>query len=140
MTNGINHITLAVNDVEISFNFYTKILGLKPIVKWKNGAYLLAGDTWIALNQDLKVKDAVRPDYSHIAFTCAQSEFIDLKKSILKRGCPEWTENKSEGESLYFYDPDGHKLEIHAGNLESRLREMRNNPWDEFKFYFMHSC
>jgi catechol 2,3-dioxygenase-like lactoylglutathione lyase family enzyme len=138
MVNGINHITLAVNDVEISFNFYTKILGLKPIVKWKDGAYLLAGNTWIALNQDSKVKNAERPDYSHIAFSCTQADFEDLKKSILKNKCPEWSENKSEGDSLYFCDPDGHKLEIHIGNLETRLREMRNNPWDEFKFYFLH--
>jgi catechol 2,3-dioxygenase-like lactoylglutathione lyase family enzyme len=136
MVNGINHITLAVNNVEISFNFYTKILGLKPIVKWKNGAYLLAGNTWIALNQDSKVKEANRPDYSHIALSCTQADFTDLRKSIQKNKCPEWTENKSEGDSLYFCDPDGHKLEIHIGNLETRLREMRNNPWDEFKFYF----
>ena len=45
MINGINHITLAVKDVEKSFEFYKDILSLKPVVKWKNGAYLTAGDT-----------------------------------------------------------------------------------------------
>ena len=50
MINGINHITLAVKDVEKSFEFYKDILSLKPVAKWENGAYLTAGDTWIALN------------------------------------------------------------------------------------------
>ena len=45
MINGINHITLAVKDVEKSFEFYKDILSLKPVVKCKNGAYLTAGDT-----------------------------------------------------------------------------------------------
>jgi catechol 2,3-dioxygenase-like lactoylglutathione lyase family enzyme len=47
MINGINHITLAVSDLEVSFNVYTKILRLKPIAKWGKGAYLTAGDNWM---------------------------------------------------------------------------------------------
>jgi hypothetical protein len=68
MIKGINHITLAIKDVEKSFEFYKDILGLKPVAKWNNGAYLTAGDTWIALIQDSKVLEAKRLDYSHIAF------------------------------------------------------------------------
>ena len=64
MIKGINHITLAVKNIDKSFEYYKDILGLKPVAKWKNGAYLAAGDTWIALNQDSKVSEAKRPDYS----------------------------------------------------------------------------
>jgi catechol 2,3-dioxygenase-like lactoylglutathione lyase family enzyme len=135
MINGINHITLAVKDVELSFNFYTKILGLKPIAKWNKGAYLTSENNWIVLNHDPSVKQAYRPDYSHIAFTCNNSDFKDLRIRILEYGCVEWSENKSEGDSFYFRDPDGHKLEIHVGNLGSRLQEMRKNPLDKFEFY-----
>lgn len=69
MIKGINHITLAVTNIVKSYKFYKDILGLKPIVKWKNGAYFTTGDTWFALNRDSKVSEAKRPDYSHIAFT-----------------------------------------------------------------------
>lgn len=135
MIKSINHITLAVRNVEKSFNFYKDILGLKPIAKWENGAYLTAGDTWIALNQDSKVSESKRSDYSHIAFTCLSSDFQALKSHLLDFGSVEWSENKSEGDSFYFIDPDGHKLEIHVGDLQSRLKEMQGNPWDTFEYY-----
>ena len=135
MIKGLNHITFAVNDIEESFLFYNEILGLKPVARWKNGAYFTAGDTWIALNNDKKTTTSIRNDYSHIAFSCQEEEFKILKSRLLDYGSSEWAKNESEGESFYFTDPDGHKLEIHVGDLNSRLKEMHNNPWDKFKFY-----
>ncbi|OHD71025.1 MAG: glutathione transferase [Spirochaetes bacterium RBG_16_49_21] len=135
MIKGLNHITFAVNNLEKSFAFYKDILGLKPIAKWQNGAYFTTGNTWIALNQDSKVSEARRPDYSHIAFTCTASDFQALKAKLVDHGCKKWSENKSEGDSFYFLDPDGHKLEIHVGDLQSRLKEMQDNPWDMFEYY-----
>ena len=35
MIRGINHITLSVQDIEKSFTFYTHVLGLQPIAKFK---------------------------------------------------------------------------------------------------------
>src|SRR3990172_9708585 len=98
MIKGLNHITFAVKNLEKSFKLYKEILGLKPVVKWKNGAYFTTGDTWIALNQDSKVPEVTRPDYSHIAFSCAASDFQALKAKLVKYGCVEWSENKSEGD------------------------------------------
>jgi catechol 2,3-dioxygenase-like lactoylglutathione lyase family enzyme len=135
MIRGINHITLAVKDVELSFEFYTRILGLKPIAKWDKGAYLKIADTWIALNLDPKAAAVERTDYSHIAFTCNSSDYRSLRIRLLEHGCAEWSENRSEGDSFYFLDPDGHKLEIHVGNLETRLGEMRDRPSGEVEYY-----
>jgi hypothetical protein len=101
----------------------------------KTGAYLTTGDTWIALNEDPSVADAERPDYSHIAFSCITSDFPGLKSDLLDYGCIERSENSSEGESFYFLDPDGHRLEIHVGNLKTRLKRMQDNPWDEIEYY-----
>jgi len=135
MIKGMNHLTFAVSNVERSFRFYTDILGLKPVARWDKGAYLTADKFWIALNLDMTIKKAKNPDYSHIAFSCSGSDFEQLKEKILEYGCPEWSENTSEGKSLYFKDPDGHKLEIHVGDLETRLEEMKEKQWAEFEFY-----
>ena len=75
MIGGLNHITLAVSDLEQSFRFYADILGCRPAARWDKGAYLTAGDLWLALIVDGKVRDAVRPDYSHIAFSCSADAF-----------------------------------------------------------------
>jgi catechol 2,3-dioxygenase-like lactoylglutathione lyase family enzyme len=135
MIKNINHITFAVENIERSFHFYRDVLGLRPIAKWKNGAYFTVGDTWFALNLDSKVKKTSHNDYSHIGFTCSQTDFYELKKKILDFGSTEWSENRSEGDSFYFTDPDGHQLEIHVGDLNSRLADMQLNPRDDIEYY-----
>ena len=43
--------------------------------------------------------------------------------------------NSSEGESFYFLDPDEHRLELHAGNLVSRLKQCRRQPYAGMEFF-----
>jgi catechol 2,3-dioxygenase-like lactoylglutathione lyase family enzyme len=134
MITGINHITLSIKDVEESFGFYTQVLGFRPVAKWPKGAYLLAGDVWIALVLDERVRDAALPEYTHIAFTVAQADFAALSQRIAA-GAPIWQQNWTEGASLYFLDPNGHKLEIHASDLETRLRMAKESPWAGLEFF-----
>ena len=122
MITGINHITLAVTDLDRSVHFYGNLLGLPLAARWEGGAYFTAGDIWVALIQDASAREAIRPDYSHLAFSCGSDDFSDLKARLISYGSHKWSENESEGESFYFLDPDGHKLEIHVGDLRSRLR------------------
>jgi hypothetical protein len=46
-----------------------------------------------------------------------------------------WKLNTHEGASLYFLDPDGHKLDLHDGSLVTRLASYRDrcdiNIYDE---------
>jgi len=39
MIHGLNHITIAVRDIDKSFDFYVNLLGMKPHAKWSKGAY-----------------------------------------------------------------------------------------------------
>jgi catechol 2,3-dioxygenase-like lactoylglutathione lyase family enzyme len=135
MINGINHVTFAVSDIPRSFRFYSEVLGLKPILRWKNGAYFLAGETWLALNLDECAATSSKKDYSHLAFSCLKKDFNKQKEKILSSGSSEWSKNQSEGKSLYFTDPDGHRLELHVGDLASRLKAVRDNPPDEAEFF-----
>ncbi|CAH1521524.1 Glutathione transferase FosA [Vibrio owensii] len=127
MLTGLNHITIAVSDLESSLDFYTNALGFKGHVKWRQGAYLSLGDLWLCLSVD---KPDEKSDYSHIAFSISQQDFTDFSHKLIQLDIAQWKENKSEGESLYLLDPDGHKLEIHSGDLYSRLENIKHQPYE----------
>ena len=135
MITGINHITLSVKDVEESFVFYTEVLGCRPVARWPGGAYLLAGDVWIALVVDGDVREDVLPEYTHIAFTVSPGDFETLSARIKQSEVEVWQDNRSEGASLYFVDPNGHRLEIHASDLETRIKTAKEHPWEGLEFF-----
>jgi catechol 2,3-dioxygenase-like lactoylglutathione lyase family enzyme len=136
MITGINHLTLSVRDLDRSFRFYVDTLGLKPLARWQRGAYLLAGDLWLCLALDERTRPSVLPEYSHIAFDVPEPCFNDAAQRIRASGATIWQDNRSEGHSLYFLDPDGHKLEIHAGDWQTRLAAMKKDPWEADIQYF----
>ncbi len=123
---GVNHVTLAVADLARSVQFYSKVLGGRLRADWKNGAYLELGDLWLCLTLS---PHAITPrdDDSHLALSCAPGDFATLASRITDT-VPLWQENRSEGASVYFRDPDGHKLELHQGDLDSRLDHYRAHP------------
>ena len=135
MITGLNHLTLAVSDPERAFQFYTQVLGLKPVAKWPKGAYLLAGELWVALVQGAPTRPDPLPEYTHVAFTVSPADFDAMSERIRLSGAAIWQENWTEGDSLYFLDPDGHKLEIHASDLAARLKSAREKPWDGLEFF-----
>ncbi len=135
MIRGINHITLAVRDVAMAGQFYREVLGCQLLARWPLGAYLLAGDVWLALVQDDQTCQEPLPEYTHIAFTVVPADFAALSARIRAAGAPIWQENRSEGASLYFLDPDGHKLEIHASDLAARLRAAKADPWPGLELF-----
>ena len=136
MITGVNHITLAVRDLDRSYRFYVETLGSRPLARWNKGAYLLVGDLWLCLTLDERTSSLPRPEYSHIAFSVHAARFEDAAASIRASGAAVWQDNRSEGASLYFLDPDGHKLEIHAGDWRTRLSGMKKEPWEENIQYF----
>lgn len=137
MINGINHITLAVVDLEKCFAFYREVLGFKALAKRKNkSAYLLSGSDWIVLVQNKSSDHSiVRTTYAHLAFSVDKSNFEIISSKIKSSGAEIWQENSSPGESLYFLDPSGNKLEIHCGDWKSRLQWLKDHPTDEVTLY-----
>ena len=123
---GLNHITIAVSDIERSLKFYVKTLGFKGHVKWDSGAYLSLGNLWFCILLD---NPDSREDYSHLAFDIDENKYNEMCSLLCESGIRQWKTNSSEGDSLYILDPDGYKLEIHAGSLESRLENLRSNPY-----------
>ncbi len=132
MIDGINHITLSVRSLNESFEFYRDVLGFKPLMKRPKSAYFLAGDLWFCIEEDPAVRSHELPEYTHIAFSVTQENFDFMRRKIVAANVKIFKENKSEGDSVYFVDPNGHKLEIHVGDWKSRLAEYRGQPGTEF--------
>lgn len=63
------------------------------------------------------------------------AEFAGIAQTIRASGATLWKENRSEGDSIYFLDPDGHKLEIHVGDLRSRLESCRDRPYQRMELF-----
>lgn len=121
---GLNQLTLAVVDLERSLGFYRDLLGMKVRAHWSDGACLEAGSLWLCLSVDPKAADAIRCDYTHVAFDVAPDDFDALSHAV-GRAATAWRDNRSEGNSLYVLDPDGHRIELHVGDLNSRLDHYR---------------
>ena len=136
MIGGINHVTLSTRDLERSFAFYRDVLGFRPLARWRRGAYLLAGGgTWICLTLDVGTRNGPLPEYTHVAFSVTANDFLEASRRLSGSGSPDWQEDTSEGDSVYFLDPDGHKLEIHVGDWRSRLEACRSRPYDDMVFF-----
>jgi glutathione S-transferase fosA5 len=135
MTTGINHLTLAVRALDESFDFYVNVLGFRPVAKWPKGAYVLAGELWVAIVVDPHARAAVLPEYTHVAFSVPPADLEAMRQRILAARVPVWQDNATEGESVCFTDPNGHKLEIHASDLPARLQAARAKPWEGLMFF-----
>lgn len=132
MIDGINHITLSVNDIDQAFDFYINILNLKPVMKSGVSFYALAGDTWMAF-----VREDAEPSasYHHIAFNVAEAEYAPLVEKLKKAGVAQWKENTTEGESFYFLDPSGNRLELHYSNLQNRIDARKAEQGDDVEWF-----
>jgi hypothetical protein len=70
-----------------------------------------------------------------LAFSVKSKDFGSISKRIRKSEAKIWHRNTTEGPSIYFLDPDGHKLEIHVGDLKTRLIWAKANPWEGLEFF-----
>ena len=135
MLTGLNHLTLSVCDLARSVAFYRDMLGLRLHARWDRGTYLSAGDLWLCLSLDGQGTAALASTaYTHYAFSISQHDFPAFAARLRAAGVPEWQQNRSAGDSLYFIDPDGHQLEAHTGSLAQRLAACRAAPYQGMVF------
>lgn len=69
MLQSLNHLTLAVSNLQSSLTFWRDLLGLQLHAEWGTGAYLTCGDLWLCLSYDVS-RSYVAPqksDYTHYA-------------------------------------------------------------------------
>ena len=135
MLTGINHLTLGVTDLGRSLDFYTRLLNFRLVATWDAGAYLALGELWVCLSLDPDESKESHAGYTHYAFSIQQADFDGFRHRLQAEGVREWKLNRSEGDSFYFLDPDGHKLEAHVASLNSRLARCREHPYSGMRFF-----
>jgi hypothetical protein len=56
---------------------------------------------------------------------------------IIHSGVEIFKDNASPGKSIYFLDPDGHKLEIHVGIWQSRIEAKKPDvvSWENVEWF-----
>ena len=126
---GISHITLIVRDLDRTGRLLSTVLGAAQVYDSGEAAFSLSrerffllGGTWIAL---MEGTPNLAHTYDHIAFKIPESELDEYRHRIEHAGLKIRQARpriQGEGESLYFYDFDGHLFELHTGTLEDRLR------------------
>ncbi len=117
---GIDHVALAVRDVERSANWYVEVLGFERLHEdmW-NGipTFIGKGNTAIALfpaNSNTRSTSSTRGDIRmlHLAFRANRDGFLAAQEELKRRGIKFEFQDHEISHSIYFRDPDGHELEI----------------------------
>ena len=121
---GIDHIALAVRDQKASEAWYREVLGLERLHADVWGDYPIivgTGTTSLALfprnEEDAPFPRGGLPSLRHIAFRVDAANFERAQQELTERGIEFTFQDHDIAHSIYFYDPDGYRLEITTYDL-----------------------
>ena len=120
---GIDHVALAVVDVERSAAWFIEVLGFERRFEgmWDGvPVFVGKGTTAIALfprreNPHSGTAEQRKPtdiDMLHLAFRATRKSFLAAQLDLKKRGVPFDFQDHEISHSIYFRSPDGHRFEI----------------------------
>lgn len=122
---AITHVAVTVTNLAVSEEWYTRVLGAKPVLDEDTGPFrhvvYKLGDTLLGLHQfpDLASDepfDERRPGLDHIAFGCAsRDELVEWSARLDELGIAHGDIiDAGYGSGLSFRDPDNIALELFA--------------------------
>lgn len=122
---AITHVAVTVTNLAVSAEWYTRVLGVKPVLDEDTGPFrhvvYKLGDTLLGLHQfpDLASDepfDERRPGLDHIAFGCAsRDELVEWGARLDELGVAHGDIiDAGYGSGLSFRDPDNIALELFA--------------------------
>lgn len=118
---AIDHLVLTVEDIDVTINFYTSILGFDAVTFGDNRKALVFGNQKINLHQKGKEIDpkAEHPtpgsaDLCFIAETKVEEVLQELKEKNITviEGIVDRTGASGKIRSIYFRDPDFNLIEV----------------------------
>jgi catechol 2,3-dioxygenase len=130
----VGHLVISVRNLAKSRDFYTRILGLDVMGEIPGAVFLSAGGRdhhEIALaeigSQADKAK-ATEVGLIHFAFRLRnETDLLEAYSTLLEEGVEiSYTVNHGVTKSVYFFDPDGHELEVYADNSKAEVASFEN--------------
>ncbi len=123
---GLDHVAIAVDDVQRSAAWYMDVLGFERMHEGEWGGiptFVGIGETGLAL---FPRQRKAGPDQGilHVAFRATAAMFLSAQAELKSRGISFHFDDHGSSHSIYFRDPDGHKLELTTYELE-QLREVQ---------------
>ena len=121
---GIDHVALSVRDVERSAQWYIDILGFERRHEgmWDGiPVFIGKGTTSLALFPVRSKAGSSSPAeirMLHLAFRATRKNFLAAQEELKHRGIKFEFQNHEISHSIYFLNPDGHKLEITTYDLK----------------------
>ena len=114
---GLDHIAIAVADVDRSQRFYADVLGFERAhPEWEVPVVMAANGTGVAIfDKDLHPGDGEgQPEVRilHIAFGVDREGFERAREELAAQGLEPRFSDHGIAHSIYFTDPDGHQLEL----------------------------
>ena len=122
---AITHVAVTVSDIEASEEWYTRVLGMSPVLDEDTGPFrhivYALGGTLFGIHgfPDLNSKDDFderRPGLDHVAFGCAsRDELVAWADRLAELGIAHGgVVDAHYGSGLSFRDPDNIALELFA--------------------------
>ena len=116
---GLDHVAIGVADVERSASFYREVVGLERAHDaWEVPVVMAAQGSGVAIfphdlhpgARDGGALPAIR--ILHIAFRVDRESFEAARAELDGRGIETRLSDHGIAHSIYFEDPDGHRLEL----------------------------
>ena len=122
---AITHVAVTVSDLAASEAWYSRVLGVKPVLSEDTGPFhhivYQLGNTLLGLHgfpelNSTAAFDERRPGLDHIAFGCAsRAELAEWEARLDELGIPHGEiVDAGYGSGLSFRDPDNIALELFA--------------------------
>jgi catechol 2,3-dioxygenase-like lactoylglutathione lyase family enzyme len=116
---GIDHVAMSVSDVERAAQWYIDVLGFKRLHEgmWDGvPVFIGRGTTALALfpiranERSISERGGIR--MLHLAMRANRKNFLAAQEELKQRGIRFEFQDHEVAHSIYFRDPDGHRLEI----------------------------